>query len=83
MDNHASSQADTMPGPTYDIWIAEPDEWIWEHCGMTFTCDDDPDGRGARGHAHDHARYLRKNYPCAYVAVRPSNSMPLPIASDH
>jgi hypothetical protein len=47
-------------GPTYDVWIAErsrddlapgghfPGAWAWAHAGATFTCDDDPDGKGAR-----------------------------------
>ena len=61
---------DPEPGPTYDVWIAEPDEWTWQSCGDTFTCDDDPDGKGARRLAHDYARYLRNTYPCAFVAVR-------------
>ena len=68
------------PGPTYDVWIAEPDAWAWQSCGMTFSCDDDPDGRGARAAAHDHARYLRRTYPCAFVAARAgAKGLPLPI----
>jgi hypothetical protein len=80
---------DPDPGPTYVVWIAElfsedspgwiPDistlEWRWMH-DQTFTCDDDPDGSGARAHAHDYARYLRKTYPCAYVAVLPAGKTP-------
>jgi hypothetical protein len=61
---------DPTPGLTYDVWIAEPDDWTWQSSGATFTCDDDPDGKGARGHAHDYARHLRTTYPCAFVAVR-------------
>jgi hypothetical protein len=69
-----------QPGPTYDIWIAEPDDWTWASCGTTFTCDDDPDGKGARHFAHEHARYLRDTYPCAFVAVRQADKgLPLPI----
>jgi hypothetical protein len=65
-------------GPSYDIWIAEPDKWEWcfDH---RFTCEDDPDGKEARQSAHEHARYLRKTYPCAYVAVRPAGKAPLPV----
>ena len=71
---------DPEPGPTYDVWIAEPDAWAWQSCGMTFSCDDDPDGRGARAAAHDHARYLRRTYPCAFVAARAgAKGLPLPI----
>ena len=67
-------------GPTYDVWIAEPDNWEWQSCGMTFTCSDDPNGDGARQHAHDHARYLRNTYPCAFVAVRAATKgLPLPV----
>ena len=58
-----------QPGPSYDVWIAEPDEWEWVF-DQTFTCDDDPDGGGARHRAHDYAHYLRATYPCAFVAVR-------------
>lgn len=69
-----------LAGPTYDVWIAEPDSWAWQSCGMTFTCDDDPDGEGARQLAHNHARHLRNTYPCAFVAVRAaSKGLPLPI----
>lgn len=84
---------DPVPGPTYDVWIAEqvngglapggfaPGSWPWYHAGMTFTCDNDPDGKGARRFAHDYARYLRSTYHCAFVAVRAaSKGMPLPIA---
>jgi hypothetical protein len=68
------------PGPTHDVWIAEPDHWAWQSCGMTFTCDDDPDGKGARASAHDYARHLRQTYPCAFVAVRQaSKGLPRPI----
>jgi hypothetical protein len=68
------------PGPTYDAWIAEPDSWGWRSCGMTFTCDDDPNGEGARQNAHTYARYLRNTFPCAFVAVRAaSKGLPLPI----
>lgn len=78
------------PGPTYDVWIAEqgasdpapgghfPGPWTWAHCGMTFTCDDDPDGKGARCYAHKYARYLRETCPCAYVAVRRADQGPPP-----
>jgi hypothetical protein len=78
-------------GPTYDVWIAErsrddlapgghfPGAWAWAHAGATFTCDDDPDGKGARAAAHEYARYLRKTYLCAFVAVRPAGKPPLSI----
>jgi hypothetical protein len=76
---YAALQA-AEPGPTYDVWIAEPDSWAWRSCGMTFTCDDDPDGEGARQNAHTYARYLRNTFPCAFVAVRAaSKGLPLPI----
>lgn len=76
---HLSSPTD-LAGPTYDVWIAEPDNWEWQSCGMTFTCSDDPDGDGARRSAHDHARYLRNTYPCAFVAVRAATKgLPLSI----
>lgn len=74
---------DPEPGPTYDVWIAEPEGWAWASCGMTFTCEDDPDGIGARRSAHAHARCLRKTYPCAFVAVRPADKgLPLPVKCD-
>jgi len=64
---------------------AEPDgrlligyRWPWIH-DSNYTCDDDPDGRGARAAAHEYARYLRKTYPCAFVAVRSTGKPPLPI----
>ena len=52
--------------------------WIWTF-DLSFTCDDDPDGVGARQSAHEYARHLRNTYPCAFVAVRPSGKCPLPI----
>jgi hypothetical protein len=52
--------------------------WIWTF-DQSFTCDDDPDGKGARRSAHTYARHLRNTYPCAFVAVRPSGKCPLPI----
>jgi hypothetical protein len=82
---------DPGPGATYDVWIAErsrddlapgghfPGAWAWAHAGATFTCDDDPDGKGARAAAHEYARYLRKTYLCAFVAVRPAGKPPLSI----
>ena len=74
------SEIEPEPGPTYDVWIAEPDDWTWASCGITFTCDDDPDGKGARRFAHEHAHYLRDTYPCAFVAVRRADrGLPLPI----
>ena len=66
------------PGPAYDTWIAEPDDWEWIHA-QRFTCEDDPDGKGARRSAHEYARWLRKTYPCAYVAVCPAEKAPLPV----
>lgn len=75
-----AEEEDPEPGPTYDVWIAEPDAWAWQSCGMTFTRDDDPNGTGARHYAHKHARFLRQTYPCAFVAVRPAaKGLPLPI----
>jgi hypothetical protein len=82
---------DPEPGPTYDVWIGErsrddlapgghfPGAWTWAHAGATFTCDEDPDGKGARAAAHEYARYLRKTYLCAFVAVRSTSKPPLPI----
>lgn len=69
---------DPEPGPTYAVWIAEPDAWQWIH-DQDFTCDDDPDSTGARRSAHAYARSLRTTYHCAYVAVRPAGKRPLPI----
>ena len=81
------------PGPTYAVWFAEqeqvdsapgshfPGPWTWTH-DQNFTCDDDPDGRGARRSAHEYARHLRNTYPCAYVAVRPAGQRPLPVRTD-
>lgn len=79
------------PGPTYDVWIAEQeclgpgpggaflgDNWVWAF-DQSFTCDDDPDGKGARQSAHEYARHLRSTYPCAYVGVYPAGKHPLPI----
>ena len=84
-------ELEPVPGPSYDVWIAEQeqlglapggtflgDNWVWAF-DQTFTCDDDPDGKGARHYAHEYARYLRDTYPCAFVAVRPSGKCPLPI----
>lgn len=53
-------------------------DWEWIH-DQTFTCDDDPDGIGARRNAHEYARNLRQTYPCAYVAVLPAGKAPKPI----
>ena len=52
--------------------------WVWA-CDQSFSCDDDPDGKGALQSAHAYARHLRNTYPCAFVAVRPSGKSPLPI----
>jgi hypothetical protein len=52
--------------------------WTWAY-DQSFSCEDDPDGKGARQSAHAHARHLRSTYPCAFVAVRPSGKSPLPI----
>jgi hypothetical protein len=84
-------ELEPTPGPTYDVWIAEQEElgpapgctfpgdnWTWTF-DQSVTCDDDPDGKGARLSAHRYARYLRDTYPCAFVAVRPSGKCPLPI----
>lgn len=86
-----SDALEPQPGPTYDVWIAEQHAiglpaygpWVWAHSGTTFTCADDPDGRGARASAHEHARFLRSTYPCAFVAVRPAGKPPLPIAEGY
>lgn len=71
------------PDPSYDVWISEFDTtssgWSdWTH-DQRFTCDDDPDGRGARASAHAYARNLRRTYHCAFVAVRPAGKPPLPV----
>jgi hypothetical protein len=67
-------QLDPGPGPSYDVWITELDDgeerYVPWRFDSRFTCDDDPDGKGARGHAHGYARHLRQTYPCAFVAVR-------------
>lgn len=79
---HEGTAADfytsNQPGPSYDVYMAEPDKWEWTHAGR-FTCEDDRDGIGARRAAHLHARNLRTHYHCAYVAVRPANQLPLPV----
>jgi len=84
-------EVESAPGPTYDVWIGEQEElgqapggfflggnWNWT-IDVSFSCDDDSDGKGARLSAHKHARNLRNIYPCALVAVRPSGKAPLPI----
>jgi hypothetical protein len=71
------SDLSSKPGPSYDTWIAEPDEWEWRF-DQRFTSED-PDGKGARRMAHAYTRGLRKTYPCAYVAVRPAGKPPLPV----
>jgi len=79
-------------GPSTDVWIAEDGgiheytgaiwpSWAWRH-DARFTCEDDPTGAGARRSAHEYARYLRRTYHCAYVAVRPANCKPLPVRHD-
>jgi hypothetical protein len=86
-----NDQLEPEPGPTYDVWTAEQEDlgpapggrvlgqWEWRF-EQRFTCDDDPDGKGACRFAHDYARYLRDNYPCAFVAVRRGDKgLPLPI----
>jgi hypothetical protein len=86
-----SDELEPIPGPTYDVWIGEQEElgpapggtflgdnWVWAF-DQSFTCEDDPDGVGARRSAHTYARHLRNTYPCAFVAVRPSGKCPLPI----
>lgn len=65
-------------GPSYQVWIAEPDSWDWLP-DARFTCRDDPTGAGGRRSAHIYARYLRSVYHCAYVAVRPAQCKPLPV----
>lgn len=61
------------PGPTYVVWSASPDGndgWEPWQAEASFTCDDDPDGEGARQSAHEHARYLRRTYHGHLIAVR-------------
>lgn len=89
----SDNDLEPKPGPTYAVWFAEqeqvdsapgghfPGPWTWTH-DQDFTCDDDPDGRGARRSAHEYARHLRDTYPCAYVAVLPAGKRPLPICAD-
>jgi hypothetical protein len=72
---------EAIPGPSYDVWIAEPDTWEWCHDWRS-TIEGDTTGAWARQSAHWCARYLRKTYPCAYVAVRPANCKPLPVRHD-
>lgn len=67
-----------QPGPTYIVWICEPSDWRWRP-DLTFCCDDDPDGKGARHSAHEYARYLRNTYHCSYVAVRLGTKAPRPV----
>jgi hypothetical protein len=86
-------EVEPTSGPTYDVWIGEfglldgldmeildptTPAWIWAF-DQSFTCEDDPDGVGARRSAHTYARHLRNTYPCAFVAVRPSGKRPLQI----
>ncbi len=79
-------EVESAPGPTYDVWIAEQEgmwslsgrPWVWT-LDQSFSCDDDPDGKGARRSAHQYARALRNIFSCAFVAVRPSGKAPLPI----
>ena len=85
-------QLEPDPGPSYDVWTAEQEDlgpapggralgqWEWRF-DSRFTCEDDPDGKGARHSAHEYARHLRQTYRCAYVAVRPAGKKPLPIKS--
>lgn len=71
------------PGGTY------PGPWVWRS-DASFCCDViDPAfeleaaNASARQQAHEHARYLRNTYPCAYVAVRDADrGQPLPIRDD-
>jgi hypothetical protein len=84
------SDLEAPAGPSYDVWIAEREdlgvvlgghalsEWQWSF-DARFTCEDDPDGKGARRSAHEHARGLRKGYPEAFVAVRQSSKGMPPI----
>lgn len=75
-------RSDNLPGPTYAVWTAEQSDhtqqWVWRW-ETDYSCEDDPDGTNARASAHQYARYLRKTYPCAYVAVLPAGKQPLPI----
>ncbi len=63
----------------YIVWIAEPDAWLWVQ-DASYAYADDPDGKDSRAAAHQYARYLRRLYPCAYVAVRPAGSRPRSVA---
>lgn len=79
-------QLEAPAGPSYDVWIAEEEtlggDTVWEwRFDSRFTCEDDPDGKGARRSAHEYARNLRQTYHCAYVAVRPAGNKPLPVRS--
>ena len=84
------SEIDSAAGPSYDVWTAEQEDlgpapggralgqWQWRF-DQRFTCEDDPDGKGARHSAHKYARHLRNTYPCAFVAVRPAGQKPLDV----
>lgn len=85
-----NSDLEPPAGPSYDVWTAEQEDlgpapggralgqWQWRF-DQRFTCEDDPDGKGARRSAHEYARHLRNTYPCAFVAVRPSGQKPLDV----
>jgi hypothetical protein len=60
------------------VWSLSGRRWVWFYY-QSFTCDDDPDGKGARRSAHAYARTLRNIFSCSFVAVRPSGKAPLPI----
>lgn len=82
LDFAQAFRSDNLPGPAYAVWTAEQDDhaqqWVWRW-DADYSCKDDPDGINARASAHEYARYLRKTYPCAYVAVLPAGKQPLPI----
>jgi hypothetical protein len=72
-------QLEPPAAPTYYAWICEPLEdcitwgdWRFTEC---FTSVDD-DGKQARRSAHEYARYLRRRFHCAYVAVRAAEAGP-------
>lgn len=72
-DTCVNDDPEPEPGPTYVVWSASPDDnegWEAWQAEASFTCDDDPDGKGARQSAHEHARYLRRTYHGHLIAVR-------------
>jgi hypothetical protein len=76
-----ASELEPEPGLAFAVWIAEQDDhtqqWVWRWEEDYFH--NDIDGKDAKASAHERARYLRRTYPCAYVAVLPAGKQPLPI----